>query len=237
MELQELGCQQLVDFQGIHPYKKPTDAYFASNMANIEEKGLLFPYSKEHAFEIPENYFEDLDTNISELISLQSQEETHFYSFEKEKVAMPFAVPENYFEQLRPEFLDREARIFEKKEKAKLISFFQNLNKYVAAAVVLVLFSVGANIMLRIKEEKKAFQMLNNMNINNELADVPTEEIFNYLNQSSSKNMEYLINPNGQNNPIHKMMSKNQDGNADKGVKGASDKEILEFLSDEDRGF
>ncbi len=236
-ELEQLGCRQLSALQGVNPYKKPEDAYFESNMDNIEEKGLLYPYSKEMVFDVPENYFTDLDINISELISLQSQDETHLYSFEKDRVNMPFAVPENYFEQLRPDFLETEEHIYKKKAKAKVVSFFQNVNKYVAAAVILVLFSVGANIMLRLKEEKKAFQMLNNMDINNELADVPTEEIFNYLNQSSSKNMEYLINPSGQNNPVHKMMSRYPKENNGTNVKDASDKEILEYLSDDDNGF
>lgn len=233
-ELEQLGCSQLIDLHSVNCYSRPTEAYWMSNVSSIEEKGMLFPISRAQVLEVPQGYFEDLSDSIQDIVSQSDEVETTGFSFESNKVSMPFALPENYFEQLRADFLETETYIYEKKEKAKVISFFQNLNKYVAAAVILVLFSVGGNIMIRVKEERKAFQMLNNMNINNELADIPTEEIFNYLNQSSSKNLEYLIKPN--NDLINKAIS--QDGNVEKAPsKGVSDSDILQFLSDEDHGF
>ncbi|PZP45151.1 MAG: hypothetical protein DI598_13715 [Pseudopedobacter saltans] len=233
-ELEGLDCRLLIDLQSVKCFAYPRESYFQTNLSNIEEKGILFPYSKENLYQIPENYFENQIENLSE-ITIASELEEEPFTFEKEKVFMPFAIPSGYFEQLRPDFLDKEEAIIEKKETAKIVSFFQNLNKYVAAAVILVVFSLGANIMLHLKQEKKAYQLLNNMNINNELADVPTEEILNYLNQSSSKNMEYLINPTGGENLINKAIS---NGKSDKNnLNGASNEEILEFLSDEDHGF
>lgn len=236
-ELEQLGCMHLADIQAINVFEQPNPVYFASNLIHIKEKGLLFPHSQKAIFEIPEQYFEDLAGNITDLV--QTSEATEpVYFFEKQKVAAPFEVPTNYFDNLRPDFLDTEQRIYKKKEQAKVISLFQRANKYVAAAVVLVLFSIGANVMLRIKEEKKAYQLLNNMDINSELADVPTEEIFNYLNESSSKNMEYLINPKGKENPVNKMISKDQEPKGGETINGGtSDEEILQFLSDEDQGF
>ncbi len=139
-ELEELGCKQLIDLQLVDIYKKPDCTYFTSNLANIEEKGLLFPYACETVYEVPGNYFEDLSAYTSELVSPQDQGDDHLFSFETTRIAMPFGIPDNYFEQLRPEFLENEQLIFKRKEKARIVSFFQQLNKYVAAAVVLVLF-------------------------------------------------------------------------------------------------
>lgn len=240
-ELEGLDCKLLIGLQSVNTFNKPEQDYFFSILVNIEEKGSLFPLSGNDDFQVPAHYFEDQLANLFDIIGTEevlSEEldEDFVFSFEKEKVGMPFSVPTGYFEQLKPEFLDTEEHIIERKEKAKIVSFFQNVNKYVAAAVILVLFSLGANIMLRIKEEKKAFQLLNNMNINNELADVPTEEILNYLNQSSSKNMDYLINPSRNGNLVNKPLS-NQDSSSVDKINSVSDEEILEYLSDEDHGF
>lgn len=243
-ELEGLDCELLIGLQSVNAFHRPNQDYFSSNLVNIEEKGSLFPLSGNNDFQVPEHYFEDQLANLFDIIGTEEVlpeelDDDFVFSFEKQKVGLPLSVPMGYFEQLKPEFLDSEEHIIERKEKAKIVSFFQNVNKYVAAAVILVLFSLGANIMLRIKEEKKAFQLLNNMNINNELADVPTEEILNYLNQSSSKNMEYLINP-GNSNLVNKALSNNKSGepvDEKNNIKGASDEEILEYLSDEDHGF
>jgi|GEM_PF-5249328 len=229
LELDELGCNQLMRLQSVSPFQQPNAHYFESNLSLIEEKDLLFPYSKETVFDVPLHYFDDLSANVMDIV-LDGQED-QAYDFEVEKIKMPFALPENYFEQLRPEFVDKEIRFEQEKSTAKVVSFFRNLNKYVAAAVILVLFSVGANIMLHVKEERNAYQMLHNMNINNELADVPTEEIFNYLNESASKNMDYLINHPDGSNLINKVLLQDRD------KQRSSDDEVLQFLSDEDHGF
>ena len=234
-ELRNLKCGQLIDLQSVNTFSAPHVSYFSNNLENIEEKGKLLPYAAKSIYELPNGYFDRQLNDLIDWITIENarpEEMVEFLSFEKEKIALPFQVPSNYFEQLSPEFLITEEKIIEKKNRTKVISFFQNINKYVAAAIVLVLFSVGANLMLKIKEQKKDFQLLNNMNINNELADIPTDEIINYLNQSSSKNMDYLINPNGK-SLIDKSMTPKESVKANEN----SNIEILESLSQDDHEF
>ncbi|MFT4204135.1 MAG: hypothetical protein QM610_09510 [Chitinophagaceae bacterium] len=232
-ELRQLGCVQLAGLRDVNPYQKPTDAYFESNMERVVGMGMLFPYHRDNVFDVADGYFEAVATYLESTVM---QEMLVPCSFEIEKIDHPFTVPENYFETIRPDLLIAEEQVIEQKIETKVHSLFRRFNQYVAAAAVLLLFSLGANILLHVKEEKKAYQVLNNMDINEELADVPTEEIFNYLNQSASKNMDYLINNNGEkNNLVNQVMyggdhSRNHSQNV-------SDREILELLSEEDPGF
>ncbi|MBK9525935.1 MAG: hypothetical protein IPO39_14655 [Bacteroidetes bacterium] len=68
------------------------------NRQNIKEEneklsGLMESLKDQHAFQVPENYFEELPASIQSQIS-------QLPDFEKSAVVNPFSVPENYFEQL-----------------------------------------------------------------------------------------------------------------------------------------
>ena len=149
---------------------------------------------KDNPFRVPENYFEELNQKLSSLNNIHELEketewqvpEQYFDQLEGQIMAqinLPdkqkdanFQVPEGYFESLEAKII---AQTSEKKETpVKMMSFA----RYAAAAAILIFCALS-------------FYFIDNSqtSINKELANIPDQEIVEYLEYSSDPNDMTLI--------------------------------------------
>jgi hypothetical protein len=135
-----------------NPFLVP-DNYFH----NLEEQ--ILAISKLHAketaesFKTPEGYFEDMNARILSQIAISGTSTQN-----------NFEVPDLYFENLSTTILEHT----KKSGTAKVIKF--SVVKYAAAAVLLIATTLGAYLY-----------QTNNKNVTDKLANIPEQEIVDYL--------------------------------------------------------
>ncbi|MGB4398728.1 MAG: hypothetical protein WBJ10_05125, partial [Daejeonella sp.] len=114
----------------------------------------------------PDNYFEGLTSRIEERISTEK-----IRSFSSSE---GFAVPERYFEGLTDRILARIDDLDAKKPVVR--SLFTSWMSYAAAACITAVIASGI------------YFTSNTYNLNDQLSDVPDQEILNYLQVYSTAN-------------------------------------------------
>lgn len=134
---------------------------------NLEEQILAIskiPFrDNKEDFKAPDGYFENLDTKIFSQVSL-----------EKISKENDFKVPTLYFEKLSTNILEKV------KKPAKVVRF--SFMKYAAAASLLISITFGAYLY-----------NLNNQTITKKLANIPDQEIADYLKLYTDANDVSLI--------------------------------------------
>jgi len=152
------------------------------NMEREMDDSFLDKRFKENPFLVPDNYFDNLEEQILAVSKLPAQ-----------KTAESFKAPEGYFEDMNAKILsqiaisgasaqnnfevpdqyfeDLSTKILEKTKKpatAKVIKF--SFVKYAAAAVLLIATTLGTYLY-----------QTTNKNVSDKLANIPEQEIVDYL--------------------------------------------------------
>ncbi|QES87438.1 hypothetical protein [Rhizosphaericola mali] len=236
-ELQAISCPILAGCNITLPYSTPSNQYDLELILRLEDSLHIKRWGKYVPFELPNNYFEELPGIIQGKISLVEEDEDDLISFPAKE--MPFGIPTGYFENFKvniPEdiaenLVEENEHTVPLKDKGKMVNLISSyLNKYSVAAILLLMFSVSSGVLLRFKENKKFYEAMNNMNIKEEIAQVSTEDISNYLNDTPSKNIDYLINPTNSNKTYSLPVYDDFDSNL---LQSNSPKEIEEYLTDD----
>lgn len=158
--------------------------------SNGEMDGTFLEGLKKNPFLVQENYFDHLHEQILSNVKLADLKdnnsfktpEGYFLQAEEQilsqanlpKETHTFEVPENYFDNLQTKIL---SRIEEPQSENKVRSIF-NLSFIRYAAAVLIILSISLGLYFN--QEKT--------NINSEIANIPDQEIIDYLNTYSDPN-------------------------------------------------
>lgn len=236
-ELQAISCPILAGCNIALPYSTPSNQYDLELIMQLEDSLQIKRWGSYVPFELPQNYFEALPGIIQSKISIAEENEEDLISLPAKE--MPFGVPTGYFDNFKVKIpaensdnlLEENDHSNAPKKKGKVIGLMSSyLNKYSVAAILLLMFSVSSGVLLRFKENKKFYETMNNMNIKEEIAQVSTEDISNYLNDAPSKNIDYLINPTNSKKSFVLPTYQDFDLNT---LQSNSPKEIEEYLTDD----
>lgn len=165
--------------------------------SNGEMDGTFLEGLKKNPFIVQENYFDHLheqilsnlkladlkDNNpfkVPEGYFLQAEEQILSQTNLPQETTSAFEVPENYFDNLQTKIL---SGIDGSKQKDNVRSIFNtNFIKYAAAVLVILSITLG----LYFNQEK--------VNVNNEIANIPDQEIIDYLNTySDPSDMQFIL--------------------------------------------
>lgn len=153
----------LAAMEKTNPFIVP-DGYFEDLKEQLRLRVSIENFdNNENLYTVPENYFEALEDNI---ILRSKLEQLRAPALE------PFAVPESYFENLEEKIKARlqPQRVEESKPKIKRL--FSSWTTYAAAASIAVIVSFG----IFFNSNDNGAQ-----NLDAQLAQLPTEEIVDYL--------------------------------------------------------
>jgi len=143
-----------------NPFVVP-DGYFEELKGNILSRSAIDTSSDSESFFIlPEDYFKELSAKLITTVALEKSAD-----FKKN----PFTVPENYFEELRKTSLDTIAGESKMSASQKTIRRIKLWPIYFAAASLAIVLGVGIFFNTQTK------------NIESQIAEVPAEDIVNYL--------------------------------------------------------
>ena len=194
-ELNSLGSS-LAGLPRVMPYSVPV-GYFESlpgEILNTTNEADLTPnWSKTHSFSTPDGYFEGLTDNILSAVKAE-----HIVSVSSKE--NPYSVPAGYFETLPAQALHAAKKADTAAKKNKRISLGRNSFgqiRWAAAAVLLICISFGGY-----------FTFFNPAsNTENMLANVPNNEIQDYLQHTYIVDVSRIVN----NEEINNIQVENKD--------------------------
>lgn len=150
---------------------------------------------KKNPFSVPDNYFEELQQHtlsITKIIDFKTEasfkvEEKYFDNLESQILAQinipentnSFTVPVDYFDTLSDKIKEKVKTQLPEKQQTKIIKL--SFIKYAAAAVILLATTFGVyNLNSKNTSEDTV--------ISNKLAEIPNQEIVDYLSTYSDTN-------------------------------------------------
>lgn len=149
----------LAAMEKTNPFSVPEN-YFSEMASHVNARISIEQFDNSKAlFEVPEDYFEELPERIlsaSRLPQIEQQDDSSL-----------FTVPDGYFDKLRQNTL---SKVRAQKRPAKVRQFFSSWVTYAAAACITAVVAVG---VFRSNVEGE--------NIEAKFADIPSDEIVNYL--------------------------------------------------------
>lgn len=188
-ELVALGCQLLVQVAGQTPYRVDPQ-YFAVAHDQIMTGAFLSSIRVKNPFLLPANYFANFSDKLLHSV------------FQNGSIASPFTVDASYFDNLSTNILDRIKReavseetpvvamnATKEKKKAKVFSLYKKVS--VAAAVLLGL-SIGGKEIYSFAKSKSDYNHAVGTNLNTALDGISDEELADYLNESTQKNIDNI---------------------------------------------
>jgi len=182
----------------VNPFAVP-DNYFENLKENISARVRIEPILSQNKFEVPDGYFDTLEERIASATRLDKLREEmpsdgfnvpadYFDSLSENlqtRIAIEqaiekgneFTVPEDYFSQLEDTILAKTIGANEIKPEAKVRRLIPGWFKYAAAACITAVIATGVYINSRQNESQS---------IEQQLAEIPEQEIVNYLQAYSS---------------------------------------------------
>jgi hypothetical protein len=142
-----------------NPFSVP-EGYFEEMERQLNSQIKICEFSQTNTFfSVPANYFEELPEKISSIVHI-----------EELKNAEPvFGVPDDYFEKLESK-INNKILAEVKQRKSKVRSIFSSWLTYASAACIASIIGIGVFIENR-----------NQQDINEQIAQLPAEEIVDYL--------------------------------------------------------
>ena len=181
----------------VNPFAVP-DNYFENLKENITARVRIEPILSRNKFEVPDGYFDMLEERIASAIwldklreevpldgfnvpegyfnSLSESLETRI-TIEQAETGSAFIVPEGYFDQLQNKILAKTVGANEVQPEAKVRRLVSGWFKYAAAACITAVVATGVYLNSRHNKSQS---------IEQQLAEIPEQEIVNYLQAYSS---------------------------------------------------
>ncbi len=173
-------------------------------------------------FAVPEAYFETLADKVNQHIHQSDEDLVNLEELKNMPRTLPFAVPETYFEKFSIPFPQKE-----KKQSTTLPlqpNFYRvgKWNNWVAAASILLIFSIGGTWMFR--DMQKTTQHLDTK-----------QQVAQLLNSVSDEDIEQYIENDLENFDVYSLMSNASAATAvDNKVKQGKTENVLDDISSED---
>ncbi|HEY0056206.1 MAG TPA: hypothetical protein VGB63_12685 [Pedobacter sp.] len=167
MDLNEINenwqeeAPKLAAMEKNNPFLVP-EGYFEEMQAQLHAQIFIHQFDKQQElFQVPDQYFDTLTDQISSRVKLEQ-----LVGSKNEEV---FSVPENYFENLEDKINAKIGITSQKQSKVRKLS--SSWITYAAAACITAVLTFGIY----------NYRTSNTDNVENQIAQLPEEEIVNYL--------------------------------------------------------
>lgn len=152
----------LAAMEKTNPFFVP-EGYFEEMEEQLRSRIAISGFEEDEViFKLPENYFDTLPDKINSIIRL---EELHHESPQE-----IFSIPENYFDTLESKIKAKISAEEPKKTEVKVRTLFSSWTTYAAAACITAIISFGVY-----------FNNTKSQDINAQIAELPADEIVDYL--------------------------------------------------------